>query len=88
MTLEGIYEKFNLYRPEDFHGHSLSVSDVVVISRNGKRQAFFVDTIGFKDIPGFEKGAEKLPVTEKKKEDLTKRKQKGQEAGKETALCL
>lgn len=31
MKLEGIYETFNLHRPEDFKGHSLSVSDIVVL---------------------------------------------------------
>ena len=30
-TLESIFEKFNLQHPSDFHGHSLSVSDVVVL---------------------------------------------------------
>ena len=34
--LEGIYERFNIDRPEDFTGHSLSVSDVVVLHRGGK----------------------------------------------------
>ena len=31
MVLESIFEKFNLQHPSDFHGHSLSVSDVVVL---------------------------------------------------------
>ena len=31
MVLESIFEKFNLQQPSDFHGHSLSVSDVVVL---------------------------------------------------------
>ena len=52
-TLEGIYEQFNINRPEDFTGHSLSVSDVVVIEQDGQQQAHFVDSIGFKDVPDF-----------------------------------
>ena len=31
-TLEAIYERFNIQRPTDFTGHSLSVSDVVVLN--------------------------------------------------------
>ena len=52
-SLEGIYERFNLDRPEDFTGHSLSVGDVVVLNREGNRQASFVDIIGFKNLPDF-----------------------------------
>ena len=49
-TLEGIFEKFNIDRPEDFKGHSLSVSDVVVLHQNGKDTAHYTDSIGFVDI--------------------------------------
>ena len=52
-TLEEIYETFNINHPEDFHGHSLSVSDVVVLHRKDEVEAFFVDSIGFKKIPDF-----------------------------------
>jgi len=51
--LEAIFSKFNTDRPEDFTGHSLSVSDVVVIEQDGQQQAHFVDSIGFKDVPDF-----------------------------------
>lgn len=30
-TLESIFRTFNFQHPSDFHGHSLSVSDVVVL---------------------------------------------------------
>ena len=53
QTLDGIYEKFNLHRPLDFLGHSLSVSDVIVTNRDGREQAFYVDSFGFKEIPEF-----------------------------------
>ena len=52
-TLEGIYEKFNFDRPEDFKGHSLSVSDVVVLHQNGQDTAYYVDSIGFAQVPEF-----------------------------------
>ncbi len=50
MGLERIFEKFNIDRPEDFKGHSLSVSDVVVLHQNGQDTAHYTDSIGFVDI--------------------------------------
>ena len=52
-TLEDIYRRFNIDHPEDFRGHSLSVSDVVVLHENGADAAYYVDSIGFKELPGF-----------------------------------
>ena len=52
-ALEELYLTFNLRRPADFRGHSLSVSDVVVLNREGQAGAFYVDRIGFKELPGF-----------------------------------
>lgn len=54
-TLEDIYTRFNINHPEDFRGHSLSVSDVVVLHQNGKDTAHYVDSFGFKEVPGFSK---------------------------------
>ncbi len=51
--LETIYEKLNIDRPADFKGHSLSVSDVVVLHINGKNSAHFVDSFGFTGLPDF-----------------------------------
>lgn len=45
--LDDIYRKFNVNRPEDFHGHSLSVSDVIVIDDT---ENYFVDRTGFTKI--------------------------------------
>lgn len=53
MTLDSIFERFNINRPEDFTGHSLSVSDVVVINDGEKYIANYVDDFGFTEIPGF-----------------------------------
>lgn len=50
MSLERIFEKFNIDRPEDFKGHSLSVSDVVVLHQNGIDTAHYTDSIGFVNI--------------------------------------
>ena len=53
-TLENIYRTFNTDdRPADFRGHSLSVSDVVVINRGGKEEAHYCDSIGFTPVPEF-----------------------------------
>ena len=52
-TLEDIYRRFNIDHPEDFKGHSLSVSDVVVLHGNGADAAWYVDSIGFKELPDF-----------------------------------
>lgn len=52
-TLDGIYERFNIQRPADFTGHSLSVSDVVVLNDGNTVKAYYVDSIGFAELPGF-----------------------------------
>lgn len=57
-TLEAIYEKFNIARPDNFKGHSLSVSDIVVLHQNGRNSAHFVDSFGFTGFPDFAKALE------------------------------
>ena len=52
-TLEDIYRRFNIDHPEDFRGHSLSVSDVVVLHEKGTDTAYYVDSIGFQELPDF-----------------------------------
>lgn len=52
-TLDTLYEKFNLHRPKDFTGHSMSVSDVIVMTEQGKNQAYYVDSFGFANVPEF-----------------------------------
>ena len=54
-TLDGIYERFNIQRPADFTGHSLSVSDVVVLNDGSTVKAYYVDSIGFAELPEFYK---------------------------------
>ena len=53
MTLGDIWEKFNIDHPADFKGHSLSVSDIVVLHQNGENTAHYVDSIGFQQVPEF-----------------------------------
>ena len=52
-SLEDIYTRFNIDHPKDFRGHSLSVSDVVVLHQNGQDAAHFVDSVGFRQVPEF-----------------------------------
>lgn len=52
-TLDSLYEKFNIAHPEDYTGHSLSVSDIVVLNENGTVKAYFVDSISFRELPDF-----------------------------------
>ena len=51
--LESIYTRFNVDRPADFTGHSLSVSDIVVLHQNGKDTAHYCDRFGFSQVPEF-----------------------------------
>ena len=67
--LEQPYQKFNCARPLDYHGHSLSVSDVIMLNQDGKISAHYVDSIGFKELPGFlDKKQERTSVLQTLKE--------------------
>ena len=52
-SLEDIYTRFNIDHPKDFKGHSLSVSDVVVLHQDGQDAAHYVDSFGYKSVPEF-----------------------------------
>ena len=52
-SLEDIYTRFNIDHPKDFKGHSLSVSDVVVLHQDGQDAAHYVDSAGFRQVPEF-----------------------------------
>lgn len=52
-TLDSLYQRFNVNHPEDFRGHSLSVSDIICIDKNGTTSAYYVDSIGFTQVPDF-----------------------------------
>lgn len=53
-TLERLYEIFNLNRPGDFTGHSLSVSDIVALKQDGVVSYHYCDSVGFKELPDFQ----------------------------------
>ncbi len=57
-TPEDIYVRFNINHPEDYRAHSLSVSDVVVFKEGGKATAYFMDSIGYKELTQFWKYSE------------------------------
>ena len=57
--LESIYTRFNVDRPADFTGHSLSVSDIVVLHQDGKDTAHYCDRAGFSEVPEFLQPAQK-----------------------------
>lgn len=63
ISLENIYQKFNVDHPADYKGRSLSVSDVVEIRESDTLNPgfYFVDSIGFKKI-SFDKSLCKEPV--------------------------
>ena len=52
-NLEDVYTMFNINRPNDFRGHSLSVSDVVEVEDAASMTPgyYFCDSIGFREIP-------------------------------------
>ena len=52
-ALDNIYTRFNIDRPQDFTGHSLSVSDIIVLRQQGRVSCHYVDSWGFKELPQF-----------------------------------
>ena len=67
--LDALYETFNIRRPEDFKGHSLSVSDIVALKQNGVVSCHYVDSRGFKALPDFLKPENYLKNAEMAMED-------------------
>ena len=51
--LNDIFYRFNMERPEDFYGHSLSVSDIVALKVDGAVSVQYVDRYGFQELHGF-----------------------------------
>lgn len=50
-ALEILFEMFNAHRPEDFTGHSLSVSDVVELIVDDKSEYYYCDSFGWEKLP-------------------------------------
>lgn len=51
--LESLYSRFNMERPQDFRGHSLSVSDVIALKLDGQVTCYYTDSFGFEKLPDF-----------------------------------
>lgn len=62
MTLDDLYTIFNIDHPADFKGHSLSVSDVIVTSKNNIVSSYYVDRFGFKELPYFVDNIEQISI--------------------------
>lgn len=68
--LGAIYEKFNIDHPADYKGHSLSVSDIVVLHEDGKNSTHFVDSYGFTELPHFTRALEGVKEQEADKAEI------------------
>lgn len=68
-VLEEMFTKFNIDRPEDFKGHSLSVSDIVALKVGGVVSCHYVDSIGFAELPDFIRRENHLKNAEMAMED-------------------
>ena len=62
-NLESIYTRFNIDHPADFKGHSLSVSDIVVLHQDGKDTAHYCNRFGFSQVPEFLQPEQAAEVT-------------------------
>lgn len=67
--LENFYYIFNDERPGDFAGHSLSVSDIVALKQDGKVSYHYCDSVGFRELPVFQKPENYLKAAEMSMED-------------------
>ncbi len=76
-NLEDIYTKFNIVHPDDFRGHSLSVSDVVVLHQNGENTCHYVDSFGYREVPEFVQEIAKEKSSIQQNHDIEKDKAKG-----------
>ena len=68
-VLNDLYYRFNHEHPADFHGHSLSVSDMVALRHEGQLQCFYVDRWGFAEVPDFFSCENPLKAAEMSTED-------------------
>lgn len=53
VTMDDLFFELNMELPEGYRGHSLSVSDIIVISQDGEERAYYVDRVGFPEVPDF-----------------------------------
>ena len=67
--LEDLYRIFNIEHPQDFTGHSLSISDIVALKQAGVVSYHYVDSIGYKELTNFRNTANHLKNAEMQMED-------------------
>ena len=67
--LEDLFDCFNNDRPADFHGHSLSVSDIIALKQSGQVSYHYVDSFDFAELPSFQKPENYLKNAEMAMED-------------------
>ncbi len=67
--LEDLFQTFNINRPGDFCGHSLSVSDIVALKQDGEVSYHYCNSVGFRDLPGFNQPENYLKSAEMAMED-------------------
>ena len=70
VSLDELYSIFNQNHPADFKGHSMSVSDVVIVNRDGDMKAYYVDSFGFADLPDFVRQRQEVLGIESRKSHL------------------
>lgn len=69
VMLESLFTRFNIDRPEDFKGHSMSVSDIVALKVAGEVSCYYVDSFGFSKLEHFMKLENYLKYAEMAMED-------------------
>ena len=67
--LEDLYRIFNVEHPQNFVGHSLSVSDIVALKQAGVVSYHYVDSIGYKELINFRTTENYLKNAEMQMED-------------------
>ena len=78
-TLEDIYRRFNIDHPADFTGHSLSLSDIVVLRRGDSETAHYCDSFGFAEVPEFLQQAQTIQREATQEEAIPVIEQSGQD---------
>ena len=61
--LESLYIKFNSDYPAGYKGRSMSVSDIVAVKEGGRVTFYYVDSIGFEELPTFSKQLQEANFT-------------------------
>ena len=69
VILDKLWEDFNIHRPADYHSPSMSVSDIIAIRQGGEVSYHYCDSVGFKELPGFNQPENYLKSAEMAMED-------------------